>query len=63
MVAALVEEAERISEEGIEARLAAADADAERIAAQTREELLEVQGIDANHDQERIERIRELADG
>ncbi len=62
MVTALVEEAERIAEEGIEARLAAADEDAERIAADTREELLRVQGDDANHDREKIEKIRELAD-
>jgi (E)-4-hydroxy-3-methylbut-2-enyl-diphosphate synthase len=63
MVAALVDEAERIVEEGIEARIAAADVDAERIAAETREELLQIQGVDANHSQERIDRIREVADG
>jgi len=62
MVAALVEEAERIVEEGIEARIAAADADAERIAAETREELLQIQGTDANHDAEKIEKIREIAE-
>jgi len=63
MVSALVEEAERIMEEGIEARIAAADADAERIAAQTREELLQIQGTDANHDTEKLEKIREIAEG
>jgi (E)-4-hydroxy-3-methylbut-2-enyl-diphosphate synthase len=62
MVSALVEEAERIVEEGIEARIAAADVDAERIAAETREELLQIQGVDANHSQERIDRIREVAE-
>ena len=47
MVAALVDEAERIIDEGIDARLAAADADAEAItAAATREELLQIQGVD-----------------
>ena len=63
MVSALVEEAERIVEEGIEARIAAADVDAERIAAETREELIQIQGTDVNHSQERIDRIREVADG
>jgi (E)-4-hydroxy-3-methylbut-2-enyl-diphosphate synthase len=63
MVSALVDEAERIMEEGIDARIAAADADAERIAAETREELLQIQGADANHDIEKIEKIREIAEG
>jgi (E)-4-hydroxy-3-methylbut-2-enyl-diphosphate synthase len=62
MVTALVEEAERIVEEGIEARLADADADAEAIAAADREQLVELRGPDVNHAQERIERIRELTD-
>ncbi len=63
MVSALVDEAERIMEEGIEARIAAADVDAERIAAETREELLQIQGTDANHDQEKIKKIRVIAEG
>jgi (E)-4-hydroxy-3-methylbut-2-enyl-diphosphate synthase len=63
MVSALVDEAERIMEEGIDARIAAADADAERIAAETREELIQIQGTDANHDTEKIEKIREIAEG
>ena len=46
---ALVDEAEKIVAEGIEARLAAADENAEAIAAATREELLQIQGFDANH--------------
>jgi (E)-4-hydroxy-3-methylbut-2-enyl-diphosphate synthase len=62
MVTALVDEAERIVAEGIEARLAAADAGAEAIAAATREELLQIQGIDANHSDERVARIREIAE-
>jgi (E)-4-hydroxy-3-methylbut-2-enyl-diphosphate synthase len=62
MVAALLDEAERIMAEGIEARLAAADEDAEAIAAATREELLQIQGVDANHAGDKIARIRELAD-
>jgi (E)-4-hydroxy-3-methylbut-2-enyl-diphosphate synthase len=62
MVDALVEEAERVTEEGVEARLAAADADAEAIAAADREELLELRGTDVNHAGERIEKIREIAE-
>jgi (E)-4-hydroxy-3-methylbut-2-enyl-diphosphate synthase len=62
MVDALVAEAEAIVAEGIEARLAAADENAEAIAAATREELIQIQGLDANHSDEKIDRIREIAD-
>ncbi|HEX2738260.1 MAG TPA: flavodoxin-dependent (E)-4-hydroxy-3-methylbut-2-enyl-diphosphate synthase [Acidimicrobiia bacterium] len=62
MVDALVEEAERIVEEGVEARIAAADADAEAIAAATRDELIQIQGPDANHTSVKIDKIREIAD-
>ncbi len=62
MVDALVAEAEAIVAEGIEARLAAADENAEAIAAATREELLQIQGLDANHSDEKIEKIRDIAD-
>src|SRR4051795_1644223 len=55
MVDALVDEAERIMAEGIEARLAAADENAAAIAEATREELLQIQGLDANRSGERIE--------
>jgi hypothetical protein len=48
--------------EGIEARLAAADADAAAIAEATREELLQIQGVDVNHAADRIARIREIAE-
>jgi (E)-4-hydroxy-3-methylbut-2-enyl-diphosphate synthase len=61
MVEALIAEAEAIVAEGIEARLAAADENAEAIAAATREELLQIQGTDANHSEERVERIRDIA--
>jgi (E)-4-hydroxy-3-methylbut-2-enyl-diphosphate synthase len=47
MVDALIEEAHKLVDEGVEARLEAADANAELIAAQTREQLIEIQG-DAN---------------
>jgi (E)-4-hydroxy-3-methylbut-2-enyl-diphosphate synthase len=62
MVSALVDEAEKIVAEGIEARLAAADENAEAIAAATREELLQIQGVDANHSEERVAKIRAIAD-
>jgi (E)-4-hydroxy-3-methylbut-2-enyl-diphosphate synthase len=62
MVDALVEEAERIVEDGVEARIAAADADAEAIAAATRDELIQIQGPDANHTSVKIDKIREIAD-
>jgi (E)-4-hydroxy-3-methylbut-2-enyl-diphosphate synthase len=58
MVDALVAEAEAIVKEGIEARLAAADEGAEAESMREREELLQIQGLDANHDTERIEKIR-----
>ena len=62
MVDALVAEAEQIIAEGIDARLAAADENAAAIAAATRDELLQIQGLDANHSDEKIDRIRDLAD-
>jgi (E)-4-hydroxy-3-methylbut-2-enyl-diphosphate synthase len=62
MVSALVAEAEAIVAEGIDARLAAADENAEAIAAATREELIQIQGLDVNHSDEKVERIREIAD-
>src|SRR5205085_11770665 len=61
MVVALVDEAERIMAEGIDARLAAADESAAAIAEATREELLQIQGLDANHAGEKILKIREIA--
>src|SRR5689334_1038307 len=61
MVDALVAEAEAIVREGIDARLAAADENAEAIAQQSREELLQIQGVDANRSGEKVERIRDIA--
>jgi (E)-4-hydroxy-3-methylbut-2-enyl-diphosphate synthase len=58
MVDALVTEAERLVAEGIEARLAAADAGAEAEADADRQALLESRGADANHDAQRVELIR-----
>lgn len=59
MVEALVEEAQKLVAEGVEARLAAADAGAEEEARRDREALLEMKGTDANHAAERIEAIHE----
>ncbi|MHB8439909.1 MAG: flavodoxin-dependent (E)-4-hydroxy-3-methylbut-2-enyl-diphosphate synthase [Acidimicrobiales bacterium] len=61
MVSALVEEAEKLVAEGIEARLAAADQGAEAEAEADRRALLEAKGTDANHASERIELIRKTA--
>jgi (E)-4-hydroxy-3-methylbut-2-enyl-diphosphate synthase len=58
MVEALVEEAERLVAEGVEARLAAADPKAAAAAEQDRLALLEDKGTDANKSQVKIESIR-----
>jgi len=58
MVAALVEEAERLVAEGVDARLAAAEAGAEAEAEADRRALLEDRGSDPNHSGDRIELIR-----
>jgi (E)-4-hydroxy-3-methylbut-2-enyl-diphosphate synthase len=61
MVDALVATAEQIMEDGIDAVIARADAGAAEEAEATRVELLATQGVDANHADEKIEKIRELA--
>jgi (E)-4-hydroxy-3-methylbut-2-enyl-diphosphate synthase len=61
MVEALVAEAERIMEEGVDAVLADADEGAEAEAAAARAELLAQQGSDVNHTGAKIERIRGIA--
>ena len=58
MVDALVEEAKKIADEGIEARLAARDESAEAEAAADRAALLDAKGLDANNATQVIERIR-----
>jgi (E)-4-hydroxy-3-methylbut-2-enyl-diphosphate synthase len=58
MVQALVEEAQKIANEGIEARLAARDVTAEAEAAADRAELLDAKGADVNNATQLIERIR-----
>jgi (E)-4-hydroxy-3-methylbut-2-enyl-diphosphate synthase len=58
MVDALVEEAKKIAEEGIAARLAARDVGAEAQAEADRALLLGDRGVDANHSGEKIQNIR-----
>ena len=58
MVAALVEEAEKLVAEGVEARLAARDFSAEAEAEADRAALLDLKGADATHASERIQKIR-----
>jgi len=58
MVEALVAEAERLVAEGVEARLAAADAGAEAEAEADRRELLDAKGSDANASESKVDLIR-----
>jgi (E)-4-hydroxy-3-methylbut-2-enyl-diphosphate synthase len=58
MVEALIAEAEKLITEGVEARLAAADANAEREAEEDRRALFESRGADVNQSGERIQMIR-----
>jgi (E)-4-hydroxy-3-methylbut-2-enyl-diphosphate synthase len=58
MVSALVDEAEKLVAEGVEARLAAADAGAEAEAEADRQALLQVQGDDPNAVSQRVQLIR-----
>ncbi len=62
MVEALLEEAERLVAEGVDARLAAADGDAGRVAEETRIELLGTQG-DPNQTAARRAEVAEVASG
>ena len=61
MVAALLEEARKLVEEGIDARLAAADQNAAAITEAERTQLVEIQG-DANRNEERRQRVAEAAE-
>jgi (E)-4-hydroxy-3-methylbut-2-enyl-diphosphate synthase len=63
MVAALVEEAERLVAEGVEARLAAADEGAAEAAEADRLALLTEQGDDANASAQRVDLIHKRLDG
>jgi (E)-4-hydroxy-3-methylbut-2-enyl-diphosphate synthase len=57
MVAALVEEAEKLVKEGVEARLAAADEHAAAEAEKDRLELLDAKGADANRSEAKVDLI------
>jgi (E)-4-hydroxy-3-methylbut-2-enyl-diphosphate synthase len=57
MVSALVEEAEKLVKEGVEARLAAADKGAAAEAEKDRRELLDAKGEDVNHSEARVSLI------
>ena len=59
MVSALLEEGRLLAEEGIEARLAAADKDAALLAQQDAEELMGIQG-DINNFEERTKSVIEI---
>lgn len=60
MVDALLEEAKKLVEEGLEARLAHAQENAEEIAAAERRQLIEIRG-DANNTAERRRKVAEVA--
>ena len=62
MVEALLDEAKKLVEEGVEARLAAADESVAQLAAEAAEELLSFQG-DANQAAERRQAVIEAASG
>ncbi|MFV2000642.1 MAG: flavodoxin-dependent (E)-4-hydroxy-3-methylbut-2-enyl-diphosphate synthase [Acidimicrobiia bacterium] len=62
MVAALVEEAKLLDEQGSEARLAAADVSAADLAEETRLDLISVQG-DVNRSEARRQAVKEVATG
>ena len=61
MVEALLDEARRLVEEGVDARLAAADSNAEELARQTRQQLVEIQG-DANKSAQRRAKVAQVAE-
>ncbi|REK09566.1 MAG: flavodoxin-dependent (E)-4-hydroxy-3-methylbut-2-enyl-diphosphate synthase [Actinobacteria bacterium] len=60
MVEALLDEARKLVEEGVESRLAHAEANAEELAKAARQQLIEIQG-DANRSDERRRRVAEVA--
>jgi (E)-4-hydroxy-3-methylbut-2-enyl-diphosphate synthase len=62
MVEALLDEAQKLVDEGLDARLAHADANAEEIAAAERRQLIEIRG-DANKAEERRAKVAEVAGG
>jgi hypothetical protein len=63
MVQALVDEAERLVAEGVEARLAQADSNAEAEAEADRRALLDATGADPNHSAAKVDLIRRHSEG
>jgi len=63
MVTALIDEAEKLVKEGVEARLAAADDGAAEAAEADRRALLDAQGADANDSETKVELIRKTVEG
>jgi (E)-4-hydroxy-3-methylbut-2-enyl-diphosphate synthase len=63
MVTALIDEAEKLVKEGVEARLAVADSGAVEAAEADRQALLDVQGADANNSEARVELIKKRVEG
>jgi hypothetical protein len=63
MVEALLAEARLLVEQGVDARLAAADEGAAAEAERDRAELLSIQGEDANASEAAVELIRKSLDG
>ncbi len=61
MVEALLDEAQKLVDEGMEARLAHAEANAEEIAATERRQLVEIRG-DANRSEEKRAKVAEIAE-
>jgi (E)-4-hydroxy-3-methylbut-2-enyl-diphosphate synthase len=61
MVTALIDEAEKLVKEGVDARLAAADSGAADAAEADRRALLDIQGEDANDSETRVELVRRTA--
>jgi (E)-4-hydroxy-3-methylbut-2-enyl-diphosphate synthase len=62
MVTALIDEAEKLVKEGVEARLAAAESGAAEAAEADRRALLDVQGADANNSEAKVELVRRRAE-
>ena len=62
MVQALLDEARLLVDQGVEARLAAADVAAEAEAEKDRGELLVAQGSDVNASEQRVELIRKVTE-
>ena len=62
MVEALLDEAQKLVDEGMESRLAHAEANAEEIAAAERRQLIEIRG-DANQSAERRAKVADVASG